>query len=433
MTENIQASSSGSGSDTKTQAVLKAGTWRTTKRTRHESFSSVSSATPGKYRCESSSSSSNPSPTKQSSSLSSNPTPTKQSSSSSSSSNPTPTKQMLSNEDVIHKTGCDISSFLKFKDWIENTIFIIRDEAGGVSHSVQSVVNLDRQAGMMDWPGSYIGCQNCKTTHTASNFGNDLLQVPWTLLKTNPVPLDIPIQVKDLATCARTAAATRFGNGAMKQFMRSIIQNVRQHYICPHHSEYISIVQPSTAQDTAGINVLMEAEMKCEEPDTSCSESTFIFNHNKYLLTGKPDVACVVDQDKEAIVFCVEGKKEPLSATGMWQLESSKIGQMLFYLVGYCLDDILSNKITRAGHLGLYLEGQKGIICWSKITVLEQLPPPPPPPSSGSSGSSSSGSLPLSFEIVINISMSTINLLSGSGLRDVMEYIFNTIQKSFDE
>ena len=70
----------------------------------------------------------------------------------------------------------------------------------------------------------------------------------------------------------------------------------------------------------------------------------------------------------------------------------------------------------------------QGIICWSRITVLEQLPPPPP-----SSGSSGSGSLPLSFEIVTNISMSTINLLSGSGLRDVMEYIFNTIQKRFDE
>ena len=119
-----------------------------------------------------SSSSSNPSPTKQSSSLSSNSTPTKHSSSSSS--NPTPTKQMLSNEgiwlnkfffclsyfvyvDVIVKTGCEISSFLKFKDWIENTTFIIRDEAENVSHSVQSVVILDRQAGMMDWPGSYIG------------------------------------------------------------------------------------------------------------------------------------------------------------------------------------------------------------------------------------------------------------------------------------
>ena len=132
------------------------------------------------YTGESSSSSSNPSPTKQSSSLSTDPTPTKHSSSSSS--NPTPTKQ---------KTGCEISSFLKFKDWIENTTFIIRDEAGDVSHSVQYVVILDRQAGMMDWPGSYIGCQNCKTTHTASKFGNDILQVPWTQFKTNPVQLDI--------------------------------------------------------------------------------------------------------------------------------------------------------------------------------------------------------------------------------------------------
>ena len=75
--------------------------------------------------------------------------------------------------DVILKTGCEISTFLKFKDWIENTTFIIQDETGDVSHSIHSVVILDRQAGMMDWPGSYKGCQNCKTTHTASNFGNE--------------------------------------------------------------------------------------------------------------------------------------------------------------------------------------------------------------------------------------------------------------------
>ena len=41
--------------------------------------------------------------------------------------------------------------------------------------------------------------------------------------------------------CARVAAVTRFGDIATKQYLSSIIQHTRNHYICAEHSEFIGM------------------------------------------------------------------------------------------------------------------------------------------------------------------------------------------------
>ena len=48
-------------------------------------------------------------------------------------------------------------------------------------------------------------------------------------------------EIKDLCICAQTAATTRFGDAAFKQYMSSIITHVRQFYICNQHSEYRNV------------------------------------------------------------------------------------------------------------------------------------------------------------------------------------------------
>ena len=48
-----------------------------------------------------------------------------------------------------------------------------------------------------------------------------------------------PLNVKDLATCCRAAAVSRFKDGPIKEFISSIFRHVRQHYICPSHGEHV--------------------------------------------------------------------------------------------------------------------------------------------------------------------------------------------------
>ena len=48
-----------------------------------------------------------------------------------------------------------------------------------------------------------------------------------------------PLNVKDLATCCRAAAVSRFKDGPIKEFISSILRHVQQHYICPSHGEHV--------------------------------------------------------------------------------------------------------------------------------------------------------------------------------------------------
>ena len=48
-----------------------------------------------------------------------------------------------------------------------------------------------------------------------------------------------PIEIKDLGTCARAAVCSRFSNGAVKEFIASVMQHTRLFGICANHSQYV--------------------------------------------------------------------------------------------------------------------------------------------------------------------------------------------------
>lgn len=133
----------------------------------------------------------------------------------------------------------------------------------------------------------------------------------------NPVPPGLPSDIQDLAVCARKAAVVQFGNDKMKEFIRSILQHVRQNFVCIKHSEYFDICQPERADHEGGARVEVEAKTVIgfdeSEPDSQNMVAEPYFTHNFYLLKGKPDVVCLIDATIKTVVFCAEGKKLPLS------------------------------------------------------------------------------------------------------------------------
>ena len=165
--------------------------------------------------------------------------------------------------------------------------------------TVDIKINLDSTQRILDWPGPFKGCSECKRTYETSGFLNHLLQINRSDLKRQGVPDSVvslsmniityskftqsslcvskqqyiivhlkfflgnifcsnykyysslafdfdkilfqSTEIKDLATCARSAAMCRFGDAAMKEYLHSIIQHTRRFYICNKHSEYVGM------------------------------------------------------------------------------------------------------------------------------------------------------------------------------------------------
>lgn len=63
------------------------------------------------------------------------------------------------------------------------------------------------------------------------------------------------------------------------------------------------------------------------------------------------------------------------------------------------------------GHLGFFIRGQKGIVCWAKVI------------NTNSSKKT----------IAISVAGGEIDLMSSSGLKDICEYIYRFLQKGLDE
>lgn len=151
------------------------------------------------------------------------------------------------------------------------------------------------------------------------------------------------------------------------------------------------------------------------------------FTIDKCILKGLPDCVCMLNsEEKTIVIFCAEEKNEPVSLKNNIterRLDRTLIGQLLFYLLCHSL-----NSFPHTGNqLGLYMEANKGLLCWAYLShapyhVLER---------AGLTKKIHKEAIYYLNLRIAGVGEGGIDLLSVMGIHSLQKQFFHFIQKGF--
>ena len=84
-----------------------------------------------------------------------------------------------------------MATFSHFKDWIDDTVFVFRDEDEHehiISEVKVKIFKENSDPMKHEWPGSTPKYPDCHQLYTNSTFKNNLFLVQWPQLAYNPIP-----------------------------------------------------------------------------------------------------------------------------------------------------------------------------------------------------------------------------------------------------